>query len=250
MILLASPATLSLISFFPSTGIDRSSHRSLYLSPPRSLTTVIVPLLDAALARTAPAKQTIALCVMAFAGVALMVTAGTEGEQARVLGSPYWGEMYGRNFFAGGLVLASTLVGDAMIALSAVAYSLHVVRLGYYAPRVPAIQLARAKEVPHFTSFALSDYVSRLVYAVVTLGVGLQFSVAQSDALTTFVSSFNSRPEQAAVALALICWSGVVTTAFASWGQSFGQSAVSPGTASVIYASQPIWCVKFALLVK
>lgn len=48
------------------------------------LTTVIVPLLDAALARTAPAKQTIALCVMAFAGVALMVTAGTEGEQARV----------------------------------------------------------------------------------------------------------------------------------------------------------------------
>ncbi|KAL1506929.1 hypothetical protein AB1Y20_007793 [Prymnesium parvum] len=174
------------------------------------LTTVIVPLLEAAFARVLPSARTVGLCALAFTGVALMVTSDSGGEQ-----------------------LSSSLTGDGLVAISAIAYSLHVVRLGYHAPRLPAIKLARAKEV------------SRLFYAIGTLAVGLQVAPGQAMALDAFIASFRLSPEQALTALLIICWSGVVTTAFASWGQSFGQSAVSPGTASVVYASQPIWSATF-----
>ena len=178
------------------------------------LTTVIVPLLEAALARTAPSRKTLGLCASAFAGVALMVTAGGDSGQA-----------------------APTLVGDGLMALSAVAYSLQVVRLGYHAPRHAPIELARAKEA------------FRLLYAIATLGVGLAFAPAQAASLAAFLSSFVAAPDQAALALALVAWSGVVTTAFATWGQTYGQSAVSAPTASIIYASQPIWSSAFGYAV-
>ena len=71
-------------------------------------------------------------------GVALLVTAGASG----------------------GATLPSTMLGDGLIGCSAIAYSMHVVRLSYHAPRLPAVPLARAKEA------------SRLVYSTATLAAG------------------------------------------------------------------------------
>lgn len=175
------------------------------------LTTVIVPLLEAALKRTAPSRETVGLCALAFVGVALLVTAGASG----------------------GATLPSTMLGDGLIGCSAIAYSMHVVRLSYHAPRLPPVALARAKEA------------SRLVYATATLAAGLAFAPAQADALAAFAASFTSAPAAAATALAIIVWNGLVTTAFPTWAQSYGQAAVSAGTASIVYATQPLWSALF-----
>ena len=40
-------------------------------------------------------------------------------------------------------------------------------------------------------------------------------------------------------------WTGVVTTAYPTWAQSFGQRSVPPSTAAVVYTAQPLWSAAF-----
>ena len=95
---------------------------------------------------------------MAFTGVAVLVAARTPTE-----------------------LIGGALAGDALIGAAAVFYSLHVVRLGKWAPRISPIALARSKEV------------SRLVFASVTLALGLAIS---TDQVWTFLSAVKKVPSK------------------------------------------------------
>ena len=110
---------------------------------------------------------------------------------------------------------------------------LHVVRLSYHAPRLPPLALARAKEL------------TRLGLGTLSLLVGLAAAAPQRAALAGFLASFGEAPAEAATALAIVAWCGLVTTAFPTWAQSFGQRSIDPGTASVIYTAQPLWSAAF-----
>ena len=127
-------------------------------------------------------------------------------------------------------------LGDGLVGAAALIYSMHVVRLSYHAPRLNPLRLARAKEV------------SRLGYASATLAVGVALSSQQADALGAFVASFVDAPDAARLALGIVLWNGVVTTAFPTWAQSFGQARVSAGTAQVLYSLQPLWSSLFGFL--
>jgi hypothetical protein len=125
----------------------------------------------------------------------------------------------------------SSLGGEALIAVSAIFYSLHVVRLSRLAPGLKPLNLARAKEF------------ARFLYAGVTLLAAVFFSPAQAAALSAFVDSAVASPvATAGGAAAIVLWTGVVTTAFPTWAQSFGQRSLPASTASIVYTTQPLWC--------
>lgn len=196
------------------------------------LTTVIVPLLDALVSRRLPNRWVLAGCALAFSGVSVLLTDGASPSDLAALDLSA-----GPSGLLSALLSTGTGLGDGLVGLSALAYSLHVVRLSYHAPRLPPVELARAKEI------------SRLVYASVVLAVGVAISPAQADALGAFMRSFVDAPSAAAVAIGIVVWNGLVTTAFPTWAQSYGQAAVSAGTAQVMYTSQPLWSALFGFLV-
>ena len=190
------------------------------------LTTVIVPLLDALLVtKQLPRPRVLGACLLAFSGVLLLTAGGGggEGEGAAAVAA-----------LAGGL--GGPSLGDGLVGAAALIYSMHVVRLSCHAPRLNPLRLARAKEV------------SRLGYASATLAVGVALSSQQADALGAFVASFVDAPDAARLALGIVLWNGVVTTAFPTWAQSFGQARVSAGTAQVLYSLQPLWSSLFGFL--
>ena len=190
------------------------------------LTTVIVPLLDALLVtKQLPRPRVLGACLLAFSGVLLLTAGGGggEGEGAAAVAA-----------LAGGL--GGPSLGDGLVGAAALIYSMHVVRLSYHAPRLNPLRLARAKEV------------SRLGYASATLAVGVALSSQQADSLGAFVASFVDAPDAARLALGIVLWNGVVTTAFPTWAQSFGQARVSAGTAQVLYSLQPLWSSLFGFL--
>ena len=190
------------------------------------LTTVIVPLLDALLVtKQLPRPRVLGACLLAFSGVLLLTAGGGggEGEGAAAVAA-----------LAGGL--GGPSLGAGLVGAAALIYSMHVVRLSYHAPRLNPLRLARSKEV------------SRLGYASATLAVGVALSSQQADALGAFVASFVDAPDAARLALGIVLWNGVVTTAFPTWAQSFGQARVSAGTAQVLYSLQPLWSSLFGFL--
>ena len=67
----------------------------------------------------------------------------------------------------------------------------------------------------------------------------------QRQAVLLFVRSFSGAPAEAFTALAIVTWVGLVTTAFPTCGQSFGQASIDAGTATVIYTAQPLWAAVF-----
>ena len=137
------------------------------------LTTVIVPLLDALVSRRLPNRWVLAGCALAFSGVSVLLTDGASPSDLAALDLSA-----GPSGLLSALLSTGTGLGDGLVGLSALAYSLHVVRLSYHAPRLPPVELARAKEI------------SRLVYASVVLAVGVAISPAQADALGAFMRSF------------------------------------------------------------
>ena len=133
-------------------------------------------------------------------------------------------------------VLSGLGAAYGLVGAAAIAYSLHVVRLSYHAPRLDPVFLARAKEL------------ARLGYASTVLAIGVAISAEQADALGAFFRSFTEAPAAAQTALAIVAWNGLVTTAFPTWAQSYGQARVSAGTAQVVYSMQPLWSSLFGFV--
>ena len=127
-------------------------------------------------------------------------------------------------------------LGDALVGVAAMIYSLHVVRLSYHAPRFQPLVLARTKEAV------------RLCYSATVLTGAVLLLPSQADGLQAFAASFMNDFTDAVTAVGIVIWTGLVTTAFPTWAQSYGQSSVSAGTAQVVYSLQPLWSSLFAFL--
>lgn len=164
-------------------------------------TTVFVPALQALTRGSLPTRTLIA-CAAATAGVAV-ICAG-EGQD---LGDMSRG-------------------GDALVVLAAVFYSLHVIRLGEFAPRLDALDLAASK-AKFETLFAIASAAAFTPLA---------------DLRATLAA-----PALGTLALAAL-WCGTVVCAYTIWAQSFGQRAVPPARANLIYTSQPLFSAAFAAI--
>ncbi len=212
------------------------------------LTTVIVPLLLAFAAGKLSAipLQTWAACVIAFSGVVIM---GADGSSS------------GTDDQSGLLPLNSlefnvnVSQGDALILLAAIAYSMHVVRLGEYAPRTTAIKLAASKATTEaFLSIALvaalffigssaqsslPEFVNKIGHEVVEYYNAISSAVMNGSVLTSESSSLG-------VSAAAILWTGWITCAYTIFAQSFGQGRVNPTDSNLIYTTQPLFSSLFA----
>ena len=200
------------------------------------LTTVLVPLVAALSVGTLSAvpAQTWVACVIAFVGVSVMgiddggVGAGISG------GNP--------------LTLLHVSSGDLLIVLAAFSYTLHVVRLGVYAPRTAPLALASAKA----TTEALLSVAVVIILAIIgnntfevpqfiqETGQGV---IGYFGALKTAASE---NPRLLEISACAILWTGWVTCAYTIYAQSFGQSRVSPTESNLIYTTQPLFSSLFA----
>ena len=122
--------------------------------------------------------------------------------------------------------------GDALVAASAVMYTAHVVRLGEFAAALPALGLAKAKAA------------AQLALNVVTLGA---LQAGGGVDLGGWAASLT--PAEAATLGGVCLWNGLVPSAFTTWAQSYGQSAVSPTAANVLYSLQPVTNAAIAAVV-
>ena len=186
------------------------------------LTTVFVPLLEAIAGRPLPTRLWVA-SLSALVGV-LFVSISHPLELLQALATGQ------------GLPEGSGLSqGDVLVSLSAVFYSLHVLRLGKYTSRVTSVDLARTK--------ALTEWVLSLVVIAIALLQG-------SEELQVYLAALVQEPQRVAVSvLATTCiWNGAVTTAYTMWAQTFGQKSVRPTQANLVYSSQPVWGLALASL--
>ena len=55
-------------------------------------------------------------------------------------------------------------------------------------------------------------------------------------------------PELATLALVAL-WNGLIPSAFTTWAQTYGQAAVPPSAANVLYSFQPVWNAGLATLI-
>ena len=122
--------------------------------------------------------------------------------------------------------------GDALVAASAVMYTAHVVRLGEFAAALPALGLAKAKAA------------AQLALNVATLGA---LQAGGGVDLGGWAASLT--PAEAATLGGVCLWNGLVPSAFTTWAQSYGQSAVSPTAANVLYSLQPVTNAAIAAVV-
>lgn len=223
------------------------------------LTTVLVPLISALSVGKLSAVpiQTWIACIIAFTGVIIMgaddggsstISIGNGSEQA---GASFF-DLLDVNHFASSLQISQ---GDFLIVLAAVAYTMHVVRLGVYAPRTTPLKLATAKATTEacfsvllvmglafigISDFSLPEFVSQ---------TGSEVSVYLKTITSSIMDGgLASNPNESSlgVSIGAILWTGWVTCAYTIYAQSFGQSRVNPTDANLIYTTQPLFSSMFA----
>ena len=226
------------------------------------LTTVMVPLLSALTAGTISAVplQTWVACVIAFAGVVIMGADGNKTGVDATNGAKNTAMLPFDNFDLNELI--SSLLfsqGDFLIVLAALAYTMHVVRLGVYAPQTTPLKLAASKATTEAVlSVALvlglifvgnaetsvPEFVSQTGSEVVTYFKTIGSSLFEGAAAS--VSAPTGQENSLAVSIAAILWTGWVTCAYTIYAQSFGQSRVNPTDSNLIYTTQPLFSSLFA----
>jgi drug/metabolite transporter (DMT)-like permease len=178
------------------------------------LQTVFIPVLAAALGLGAVSRNTWIGAVTAVAGVALLSSDKSHGA-------------------------ASSLGGDALEVLSAVFFSFYVLRLGAFCSR---IQPATLVAVKIFVQAALSVGWAVGMEALALAGPHAPYNAAHVDAHPW-------TPHVIAVNVAVVAWTGLMSSAVSGWLQSRGQQSVPPSEAAVIFATQPLWASATAALV-
>ena len=209
-------------------------------------TTILVPLLDTLLVTRGPISPKLWVSsVAALVGV-VTVSAGSSGMGSSGSGSgggggggdvcgDAWGGCWA-DAVGGWLAAPHVNTGDLLILLSAVFYSMHVIRLGRFAAQSEPVRLAQIKSLTELGASAAA------IAAVVVA------SPAGADAVHRYFTSTLATPAasgQLYVALAVV-WNGFFSTALTTWAQSVGQRTVPPTAANLLYSSQPIWAALFA----
>ena len=252
------------------------------------LTTIFVPLAEAALVSFSPSSsrqkgrgnnsnaflQAVSLrtwvaCLIALAGVAAMSLEGAGGGGLQGLGGGGGGGGNGVGFLAGlPSVLSESLAqwstGDTYIVAAAVAYTFHCIRLEKYAKSTSAVKLAASKASTE-TALSLLSVAGVVLYYYSSHSApsggdqeaaGTNFAldmgreiVSYGESLSRGLSSGSIRASVLAPALASVLWTGLVTCAYTIYAQSYGQGRVRPVTANLIYTVQPICTAILAWLV-
>ncbi|KAL7467477.1 hypothetical protein ACHAXS_007724 [Conticribra weissflogii] len=250
------------------------------------LTTVLVPLLSAITAGNLSAipLRTWIACLIAFVGVIVMgadgkknsdgnhvndssgiaADFGNDSNAAAVDALADDGVDFARlfdhhhDFDAASLQLSH---GDLFIVLAAFSYTMHVVRLGVYAPKTTALKLAASKAtVEAYLSVLLvvglaaagaaSGSSSPFPEFVGNMGSEVldYFKVIGSAAMVASdeTSAVLRNGNSLAVSVAAILWTGWVTCAYTIYAQSFGQRRVNPTDSNLIYTTQPLFSSMFA----
>ena len=118
------------------------------------------------------------------------------------------------------------------VACSALLYSTHVIRLGEYANAIAPLPLARAKAG------------SQLLYGLCTIAALTASGGIDPPAWAAAVT-----PDELLVLGIVALWNGLIPSAFTTWAQTYGQAAVPPSAANVLYSFQPVWNAALASLV-
>jgi drug/metabolite transporter (DMT)-like permease len=159
--------------------------------------------------------------------------------------------------------------GDALIVAAAFLYTLHVVKLGYWAKRTSPLKLATAKSTVQ-TTFSLcfvallwnygvataSESVVQGVESIAAASQGLaSFALATGREIVTFFGTFVSKVSSGQVSPSSLCklagtvlWCGTVGNAYVLYAQSYGQRTVKPSDANLLYSLQPIFTALFAYM--
>jgi drug/metabolite transporter (DMT)-like permease len=196
-------------------------------------TTILVPLLETLLVTKKPVSQKLWVsCFLALAGVVIVGTGGELGAGSVTCNDGSFSCLF--DAVRESLANAHFNQGDLFILIAAVFYSLHVVRLGVFAPRASPVKLAQVKS---FTELILS--------ALAIIGVCIFGGDATNnlDIFKSYASTAVNTPTlsgQNFVALAVL-WNGAASTALTNWAQATGQQAVPPTLANLLYSTQPIW---------
>ena len=231
---------------FPS--LCSSIHKAFLVQ----LTTIFVPLLSALTAGTLSSipLPTWFACIAAFAGVIIM---GADdkydgGENLIVAGSSS-----GPHFFDDMNQLWNSLQlsqGDILIVLAAVAYTMHVVRLGAYAPRTTPLKLASSK--------ATTEAILSVLLVITLTFIGNnndslpEFVSQTADSVSQYFTTISTAIQQdggftsSKYIIGAILWTGWVTCAYTIYAQSFGQKRVNPTDSNLIYTTQPLFSSLFA----
>ena len=122
-------------------------------------------------------------------------------------------------------------MASALVALSAVSYSAHILRLSTLAKKHKVRALALAKSTTQ-----LCGTVCLLLLAL----------VARCSFDPAAWMREVAMPEHTLVA---VLWTGVVTCTYPMLAQGYGQTHVSAARASIIYATTPLWNALVAALV-
>jgi len=225
------------------------------------LTTIIVPLLDSLLSKRAVSKSIWLACLLAFTGI-VFISGGGDADVSSLLKA-----LTSSDGGMGQLLGASFLRGDLLVCISAIFYSLHLVRLGQVAKRVNPVNLARVKSLTELvaSASALAIALSFSPEGLTTASASASASGADST-VGNVASSLLSTGQQLQVfleaaldnptgnnqlfAVFAVLWNGIFSTALTTWAQTVGQQTVTATTANLLYSTQPIWAaaVSFVLL--
>lgn len=207
------------------------------------LTTLLVPLVQALVEGDffSVTLRTWFACFLALSGIVVM---GLDTDTDVLALSP--------SSIRGGLSQ-----GDTLILLAAFMYTMHVVRLGRWASRVPPLRLVAAKAT--FETLISVLVTTALVVYAQTAGDNvpndafLSFFQSCGRDVLNFFTSIQERfsagtlsPASVQLAAFAIVWSGCISTAFVNYAQSYGQRVIKPSDANLIYSAQPLFTAIFA----
>ena len=233
------------------------------------LTTVMVPLLSAITAGTIYAipLRTYVACCIAFIGVVVMGADGSSGGSGGDDVSNYImvdSSNDGETITTAIQSMQIVSQGDILCILAALAYTMHVVRLGKYAPQTNPLELAAAK--------ATTEALLGIILCSCLAYVGSSSDLSQLLGLPTFVNQMGSSISEyfsfltteltanngaglsneisssLVISIGAILWTGWVTCAYTIYAQSYGQRIVGPADSNLIYTTQPLFSSLFAYL--
>jgi drug/metabolite transporter (DMT)-like permease len=210
------------------------------------LTTVMVPLVSAWVSGrglTSVPFMTWLACIIAFAGVIIMGM--DDNAQSAQMLSPDHPDWNG--------IISSIQIsqGDGLIILAALAYTMHVVRLGVYAPKTRPLTLAASKAR---TEAIFSVVLVMVLTFVANFGTAPEFVQQLGKEIVTYFGTIHNMllgndsaiATSSSVLISAILWTGMITSAYTIYAQSFGQSRINPVDSNLIYTTQPLFSSLFA----
>lgn len=137
----------------------------------------------------------------------------------------------------------SSLTGDSLEVLSAVFFSLYIVRLSKVANKVAPNPLVATKiAVQAFLSIGWATITEFQIHAQKPVQVVVDSVVLNNATDPWTLGSIG-------ISVAIVIWTGLLSSAFSGWAQTKGQQAVPANEAALIFATQPLWATAIAAVV-